>query len=152
MWAPTVVALGFELPAGPSIQPHGRLEGAVPAAPRCAPYDRAVNEHEGEVLPVNFRMDVPPEEMGGRYANFLAVWHTGHEFTLDFAATQPPHPEDLEEGESPVVVPCHVVARVRIPVSVVFDVLRALNENMTRYEQTYGEIHRPEPRGGQQQQ
>lgn len=111
-----------------------------------------MSEHEGEERPVNFRLDVPLEETGGRYANFLAVWHTVHEFTLDFASTQPPQAEDPEDGESPVVVPCHVVARVRIPVSVVFDVLRALNENMTRYEQTYGEIHRPEPRRGQQQQ
>ena len=110
-----------------------------------------MSEHEGEERPVNIRMDVPPEETGGRYANFLGVWHTGHEFTLDFAVTQPTHAEDPEDGESPVVVPCHVVARVRIPVSVVFDVLRALNDNMTRYEQTYGEIHRPGQRGGQQQ-
>jgi hypothetical protein len=38
-----------------------------------------------------------------------------------------------------------VVARVKIPVTVLFDVLRALNENMTRYEQVFGEIRRPEP-------
>jgi hypothetical protein len=105
-----------------------------------------VSEQEDEGRPVNFRMDVPQEETGGRYSNFLAVWHTGHEFTLDFAATQPPQPTDPHDEESPVLVACQVVARVRIPVSVVFDVLRALNENMTGYEQTYGEIRRPEPR------
>jgi hypothetical protein len=105
-----------------------------------------VSEHESEAQELNFRIDVPSEETGGRYANFLAVWHTGHEFTLDFAATQPAQPESLDDPESPVVVPCHVVARVRIPPSVVFDVLRALNDNMTRYEATFGEIHRPELR------
>jgi hypothetical protein len=97
---------------------------------------------ESEEQGVNFRMDVPAEERGGRYANFLAVWHTGHEFTLDFAATQPPQQPASEEADQRVVVPCQVVARVRIPVSLVFDVLRTLNDNMTRYESKYGEIQR----------
>jgi Protein of unknown function (DUF3467) len=90
-------------------------------------------------------MDVPPEEEGGVYANFLAVWHTAHEFTLDFAGMQPAQPADAEDETSPIVVPCRVVARVRIPVSVVFDVLRALNQNMTKYEERFGTIHRIEP-------
>jgi hypothetical protein len=105
-----------------------------------------VSEHEGEAQEVEFRVDVPEKETGGRYANFLSVWHTGHEFTLDFSATQPPQPQNSDDPESPVVVPCHVVARVRIPPSLVFDVLRALNDNMTRYEAMFGEIQRPEQR------
>lgn len=96
---------------------------------------------------VQFRIDVPMEEAGGVYANFLAVWHTQHEFTLDFAGTQPAQPSDPEDDNSPIVVPCHVVSRVRIPVSVVFDVLRALNQNMTQYEDKFGPIQRIEPRG-----
>jgi hypothetical protein len=36
-----------------------------------------------------------------------------------------------KDPESPVTPPSRVVSRVRIPVTVVFDVLRALNENMT---------------------
>ena len=96
------------------------------------------DEHE-----LNFRIDVPEEQRGGAYANFLAVWHTAHEFTLDFAATQPVQKSDPESENSPFVVPCHVVSRVRIPRTVIFDVLRALNENMTRYEAAFGEIQRP---------
>lgn len=110
---------------------------------------RSVSETEGEEganNEVQFRLDVPAEETGGTYANFLAVWHTAHEFTLDFAATQPPQRTDPEDEQSPLVVPCAVVSRVRIPVSVVFDVLRALNENMTRYEEAFGAIPRIEPR------
>jgi hypothetical protein len=106
------------------------------------------DEQEPTPPGVNFRLDVPEEERGGRYSNFLAVWHTGHEFTLDFAATQPPQPPDSSDEESRAVVPCQVVARVRIPVSLVFDVLRTLNENMTRYEAKYGEIRRVEQAGG----
>jgi len=96
---------------------------------------------------LQFRIEVPPEELGGSYANFLSVWHTAHEFTLDFAVTQPPEPADPADADSPIVVSCHVVSRVKIPVSVVFDVLRALNQNMTRYEGSYGVIERPTPRG-----
>jgi hypothetical protein len=40
-------------------------------------------------------------------------------------------------------VPCRVVARVKIPPTVVFSLIRAINENMTRYEQAFGEIQRP---------
>jgi hypothetical protein len=32
---------------------------------------------------------------------------------------------------------------VRIPVTLLFDVIRALNDEMTRYEQQFGEIQRP---------
>lgn len=91
---------------------------------------------------VNFRMDVADDLRGGVYANFLSIWHTSHEFTLDFAST-----ELIENHEEGVVVPARVTARVKIPPTLVFDLLRVLNENMTRYEKTYGEIHRPGERG-----
>jgi Protein of unknown function (DUF3467) len=92
--------------------------------------------------PANFSVQVPPDLEGGTYANFLGVWHTGHEFTLDFAVTQPPVvPEDENE---PVTVPSRVVARVKIPPTLIFDIMRALSENMTTYESTFGEIQRPE--------
>jgi len=95
---------------------------------------------------VSFRVDLPSEEIAGHYANFLSVWHTPHEFTLDFAATQPPQ-VDEDDPDAPVVVPCQVVARVKIPVSLVFDVLKALNENMTKYEARFGPITGPRGEG-----
>jgi hypothetical protein len=51
--------------------------------------------------------------------------------------------EDEANPSSPIRVPCRVVARVKLPVTVVFDLIRAVNENMTRYEQAFGEIQRP---------
>jgi hypothetical protein len=87
-----------------------------------------------------FEVQVPPDMEPGVYANFLGVWHTAYEFTLDFAVTQPPQPADDH-----VKVPCRVVSRVKVPVTVLFDVMRALNDNMTRYEETFGEIRRPGP-------
>src|SRR5690349_7101232 len=71
---------------------------------------------------ITFRVDVPETELGGSYANFLSVWHTSHEFTLDFSATQPGQEEVPGDETSPIVVPCRVVSRVRIPASLVFDV------------------------------
>jgi len=93
-----------------------------------------------------FAFTVPPELETGRYANLLGIWHTGHEFTLDFSVTGPAMPP--EAPDDPLTIPCQVVARVKIAPSLVFDLLQALNENMTRYEESYGEIKRPEPPGG----
>jgi hypothetical protein len=96
---------------------------------------------------VQFAVQVPADLEAGAYANTLAVWHTAYEFTLDFAAMQPP----VQDEAGVTTVPCLVTARVKIPVTVMFDVLRALNQNMTQYEGVFGEIQRPEPRqaGGQ---
>ena len=41
-------------------------------------------------------------------------------------------------------VPVRVVSRVRIPVTLLFEVLKALNTNMTGYESTFGSIRAPE--------
>ena len=103
-----------------------------------------MSEHEADDRPTEFQIQVPNELEPGVYANFLSVWHTAYEFTLDFGVTQPPQ-IDQEDPDGPVRVECRVVSRVKIPVTVLFDVLRALNENMTRYEQVFGEIKRPEP-------
>jgi uncharacterized protein DUF3467 len=100
---------------------------------------------DAEDRPTEFQIQVPTELEAGVYANFLSVWHTAYEFTLDFGVTQPPRVEHPDDPTEPVQVDCRVVSRVKIPVTVLFDVLRALNENMTRYEQVFGEIQRPEP-------
>ena len=103
-----------------------------------------MGDYEAQGQPTEFEVQVPPELEPGVYANFLGVWHTAYEFTLDFASTQPP-----QHTEVGVRVPCRVVARIKMPVGVVFDVLRALNDNMTKYEEVFGEIRRPEGRPGE---
>jgi hypothetical protein len=79
-------------------------------------------------------MRVPEKLEAGAYANLLSVWHTHHEFTLDFATTLP------SEGE---VQPARVVARIKLPPTVMFAVLRTLNENLTMFEQSYGVVSGP---------
>jgi hypothetical protein len=109
---------------------------------------RVVDEPEEQQA--QFQINIPEQELGGSYANFLAVWHTAHEFTLDFAVTQPVEPIDPNDESAGIRVPCHVVSRVKIPPSVVFDVLRALNQNMTHYEDTFGPIKPPNPQRGEE--
>jgi uncharacterized protein DUF3467 len=79
-----------------------------------------------------WEIEVPPDLVGGVYANFLSAWHTEHEFTLDFStvvAADPPR--------------AHVVSRIKVAPTIVFEMMRTINEKMTIYEQTYGEIRRP---------
>ena len=96
--------------------------------------------------PAEFQIQIPPDLEVGTFADFMTVWHTAHDFTLDFAVmqqTQPP--ENPADRTSPFKVPCRVVARVKIPPTLVYDIMRALNENLTGYEGIFGEIQRPGP-------
>lgn len=89
-----------------------------------------------ENLQVEIR--VPPDLEGGSYSNFVGVWHTPHEFTIDFCSTQPNNPgEELK-------LSAVAVSRVKLPPSLVFDVLRALSDNLDKYEKTFGPIRRPD--------
>jgi hypothetical protein len=105
-------------------------------------FDEPGDREEGP--DVDFRFDIPAEWKTGAYANNVNIWHSPYEFTLDFAVTEPPelNPED---PDAPVTVPNAVVARIKIPVGLAFNLIRALNDNMTAYEQQWGEIKGPEP-------
>ena len=92
--------------------------------------------------PIELKIDVPPDLEGGTYANVLNVWHTAYEFTLDFGVMQ--QVGEPEDADAALQVPVRVVSRVRIPVTLLFEVLKALNTNMTGYESTFGSIRAPE--------
>ena len=93
---------------------------------------------------VRFEMSISENDVVGVYSNFLGVWHTAHEFTLDFAVTQPAMAGADEQGNSVTRVPCQVVARVRVPPTVLFDFLRTINDNLSTYESNFGSIQRPD--------
>lgn len=97
--------------------------------------------------PVHFAINLPEGLEGGVYANVLAAWHSAYEFTLDFASTGPVRPRDEGDTGAGFEVPCRIVSRVKIPVPLVFDLIRTLNEEMTKYEAAFGEIRRPEQKG-----
>lgn len=68
----------------------------------------------------------------GVYANFLVVSHSPHEFTLDFCQILP--------GGRDGKVKAEVVSRVKIAPTMVGKVIRALNTNMTGYEDKFGMV------------
>ena len=92
---------------------------------------------------VTFDFSMPPECEIGLYANTVNVWYSPYEFTLDWAVTQPVQAQDPEDPAGGLLVPATVVARVRIPAPLIFDVLQTLNQAMTGYEAVFGEIRRP---------
>jgi hypothetical protein len=75
---------------------------------------------------------VDDDERFGSYANFLVVSHSAHEFTLDFCQIMP----GGEAGQ----VSAEVVSRVKIAPTMVGKVIRALNTNMTGYEDKFGMV------------
>ncbi|MGN6474323.1 MAG: DUF3467 domain-containing protein [Mycobacteriales bacterium] len=85
------------------------------------------------------QVQVPEDIQAGVYANMALVWHTPFDFTLDFAVLQPTMPGP--EGEA--LTPARVVARVKFPPSQIFQLLQAINANMTKYEEAYGPISAP---------
>ena len=101
-----------------------------------APYGGGVSHQPPQI---QFDIQVPEGAETGAYANFLSVWHAEHDFTLDFCVTDQPK-SDAEGG---VRVVCRVVARVKIPLTVAEDMLRALAENVSRYEEVAGRIRKP---------
>ena len=83
--------------------------------------------------PPDLDKEVPYELVPGVYANLLDVWQTPYEFTLDFGVLEPP-----EES------PFRVVTRVRVPVTLIFEMLTRINRSMTVYERRYGSIVEPQ--------
>ena len=88
-------------------------------------------------------MTVPDELRAGAYANFFGVWHSPFEFTLDCMVSQAPRPLDPDDPAAGVVLPLHVLARVKLPAAQIFELMTTLNDAMTGYERLYGEIRRP---------
>lgn len=88
----------------------------------------------------SIRIDIPAELEGGVFANFLSVWSSPHNLTLDFAAMQVP---ERNEEDGSMIVPHRVTARIHVPPTLVFSILRALNEQLATYERAYGDIKDP---------
>ena len=99
---------------------------------------------EGPRREINVDFDMPPEVRRGVYANSFNIWFSPYEFAFDWAVADEVKAEDPDDPASPLQIPVMGVACVRLPTSLVFDVLRGLNEAMTRYESIFGEIRRPE--------
>jgi hypothetical protein len=85
---------------------------------------------DGQDIKVNF----PPNLHGGVYSNNMVVTHTKEEFILDFLMVAPP------AGA--------VTARVIVSPGHMKRILAALQDNISKYEQTFGTIQiAEEPKG-----
>ena len=85
----------------------------------------------------SLNVKIGDEEMKGRYSNLLRITHTREEFILDFINLVPP------QGV--------VTARVVTSPGHLKRIVRALQENLERYEAAYGAIQEatdPAPAAG----
>ena len=80
------------------------------------------------------RVDFPKELLGGVYSNNMVVAHTGDEFIMDFLVMAPP------SGT--------VTARVIVSPSHIKRIVKTLQDNISKYEQKFGNIQLAEEPGG----
>ena len=77
---------------------------------------------------------MPQELAGGVYADFIRAWHTNDAFVLDFATfSDPPRNED-----DALILDATVVSRVRIPPGQVFELMKALEQQLSAWEKESG--------------
>ena len=93
------------------------------------------NEPQPQPQQPNLDVSLPQEMRTGVYADAAMVWHNQHSFTLDFLAQWTP---GLSESGGAQV---EVVSRVRVPTGVIFQLARAIAENVDNYERQFGPLH-----------
>jgi hypothetical protein len=84
----------------------------------------------------SLKIQVTPESANGVFADFVGVWHNQYGFTLDFGVMG--LTETSEDGRP--VVPTQIVARVKVPPGLIFQIAQAIADNVDKYEHTYGPI------------
>jgi len=71
----------------------------------------------------------------GVYADFARLWHTSETFVLDFSVMiSPPMPVTTEDGRDGARVAARVVSRVRVPSSQAWELMKALEQQLTAWE------------------
>ena len=99
-----------------------------------------MTEEPGPPAEQRFEIEISPEVEQGVWADFVSLWHTPDSFVLDFAALRrPPYAvEDAESRAASRVMPARIVGRVRIPPSQVFELMKALEQQLSMWEQETG--------------
>jgi hypothetical protein len=84
-------------------------------------------------------VSITPEVEAGVFANFVGVWHQADCFVLDFQTyTRPPQLGQDPDGNAYVDVATRVVSRVRIPPGQVFEIMKALEQQLSAWERETG--------------
>ena len=90
----------------------------------------------GEAAGPQFQIDLDEATAQGAYSNLVLINHNDNEFVLDFAYIQP--------GAQRARVRSRVISSPRHTKRL----LRALEYNISRYEERFGKIDEPELAGG----
>ena len=87
-----------------------------------------------------FEIEVSGDVEAGVHADFASIWHTPDTFVLDFASLRrPPYrADDADTGHQVAIMPVRVVARVKIPPGQVFELMKALEAQLSAWEQETG--------------
>jgi|SRR5579884_691828 len=90
--------------------------------------------------PPQFQMQVPSDKVTGCYADFVNIWHTPDVFILDFATlvAAPAVQMDPVTGQPAAIAACQMISRVRIPPKQVFEVMKALEQQLSAWERETG--------------
>ena len=78
------------------------------------------------------QLALPPDKAPGVFADFVRAWHTKDCFILDFSGYTEPPVRDEEADD--IVQQSTVVSRVRIPPAQVYELMRALNQQLSAWE------------------
>lgn len=80
------------------------------------------------------KIELTPEVAAGHYSNLAVISHSGNEFYLDFISVAPNMPQ------------AKVQSRVIMTPENAKNLLFALRDNITKYEENFGEITRKMPK------
>lgn len=87
-----------------------------------------------------FEVEMTPEVEVGVHADFVNLWHTPDTIVLDFAALrQLPYLQVEEQGREVAIAPTRIVARLRLPPRQVWELMRALEKELTAWEEETGQ-------------
>jgi len=78
------------------------------------------------------QLSLPTDKASGVFSDFVRAWHTKDCFILDFSAYSEPAMRD--EAADDIVQQSTVVSRVRIPPAQVFELMKALEQQLTAWE------------------
>jgi hypothetical protein len=83
-----------------------------------------------------FVIEISPDVEPGVHADFASIWHTPDTFVLDFASLrQPPQlSQDENTGQRVLICPTRIVSRIKIPPDQVFELMKALEKELSTWE------------------
>jgi hypothetical protein len=90
-------------------------------------------------LPKRYTLEVPDGVVDGHYADLASLWHTRDVFVLDFAALKEAPQRAEHDGAAVLHHQTRVVTRVRIPPTQVFELMKALELQLSAWEKETGQ-------------